>query len=196
MADQIADVIRLFILEASFLGGSKRGQAGVATDTLRWLVHDIDGETILVGISDDSKQVLLEGPQTVPGLKTFTPGINVVDGGGFDGGFFGIDGGALAIKNNDGGSGSGINIKLETNTGEIIIRPSQQTVATFNGNLGLVMADDKRITCAPSNSGGTSNAGLKLPPGTAPNTPEDGEMWTTVAGLFVRINGVTIGPLS
>lgn len=39
-------------------------------------------------------------------------------------------------------------------------------------------------------------AGLNLPPGTAPTSPNNGDEWTTTAGLFVRINGVTIGPLS
>lgn len=39
-------------------------------------------------------------------------------------------------------------------------------------------------------------AGLNLPHGTAPAAPVDGDMWTTTAGLFVRINGSTVGPLS
>ena len=37
-------------------------------------------------------------------------------------------------------------------------------------------------------------AGLRLPASTgAPSSPDpvDGDMWTTTAGLFVRINGVT-----
>lgn len=42
----------------------------------------------------------------------------------------------------------------------------------------------------------TAQASLKLPHGTAPTSPVDGEMWTTSAGLFVRVNGATVGPLS
>jgi hypothetical protein len=42
----------------------------------------------------------------------------------------------------------------------------------------------------------TSSAGLNLPHGTAPSSPVNGDMWTTTAGLYVRINGVTVGPLS
>lgn len=34
-------------------------------------------------------------------------------------------------------------------------------------------------------------AGLQLPHGIAPSSPINGDMWTTTAGLFVRINGVT-----
>ena len=37
----------------------------------------------------------------------------------------------------------------------------------------------------------TARASLRIPHGTAPTSPTDGDMWTTTAGLFVRINGVT-----
>lgn len=40
----------------------------------------------------------------------------------------------------------------------------------------------------------TTRAGLNVPHGTAPTSPADGDIWTTTAGLFARINGVTIGP--
>jgi hypothetical protein len=40
------------------------------------------------------------------------------------------------------------------------------------------------------------NTGFNIPPGTAPTTPNNGDMWTTTAGLFVQINGATIGPLT
>lgn len=42
----------------------------------------------------------------------------------------------------------------------------------------------------------TTRASINLPHGTAPTSPVDGDIWTTSAGLFVRINGATIGPLS
>lgn len=42
----------------------------------------------------------------------------------------------------------------------------------------------------------SAGAGLRLPHGAAPSAPSDGDMWTTSSGLFVRINGVTVGPLS
>lgn len=47
------------------------------------------------------------------------------------------------------------------------------------------------ITTAASVAG---TAGLRLPHGVAPTAPVDGDVWTTTAGMFVRINGVTIGP--
>ncbi len=49
----------------------------------------------------------------------------------------------------------------------------------------------KLVTATPN----TSVAGINLPAGTAPASPINGDMWTTTSGLFVRINGATVGPL-
>jgi len=37
----------------------------------------------------------------------------------------------------------------------------------------------------------TSAASVRLPHGTAPTSPVDGDMWTTSAGAYIRVNGVT-----
>ena len=42
----------------------------------------------------------------------------------------------------------------------------------------------------------TALASLNVPHGAAPTSPVDGDIWTTTAGLYVRINGSTVGPLS
>ena len=42
----------------------------------------------------------------------------------------------------------------------------------------------------------TSIPSIRLPHGTAPSSPTNGDMWTTTAGLYVQINGSTVGPLS
>lgn len=52
---------------------------------------------------------------------------------------------------------------------------------------GGVFASNLLITAA-SVSG---TAGLRLPHGSAPSAPVDGDVWTTSAGMFIRINGVT-----
>jgi hypothetical protein len=41
----------------------------------------------------------------------------------------------------------------------------------------------------------TTSAGLNLPHGVAPTTPVNGDLWTTTAGLWARINGTTMGPI-
>jgi len=45
------------------------------------------------------------------------------------------------------------------------------------------------LTTETSSAG--AGAGLRLPHGVAPTTPTNGDIWTTTAGLFVQINGVT-----
>ena len=41
----------------------------------------------------------------------------------------------------------------------------------------------------------TSAASIRMPHGTAPTSPVDGDWWTTTSGAYVRINGATVGPL-
>ena len=49
------------------------------------------------------------------------------------------------------------------------------------------------LVSTPASS--TSSAGLRVAHGAAPTTPTNGDIWTTTAGIYVRINGVTVGPL-
>lgn len=42
----------------------------------------------------------------------------------------------------------------------------------------------------------TFRSGFAILPGVAPSSPVDGDIWTTTGGIFVRINGATIGPLT
>jgi len=48
-----------------------------------------------------------------------------------------------------------------------------------------------KLTTVASAAG---NAGISLPHGSAPTSPSNGDMWTTTAGVYARINGVTVGP--
>lgn len=59
---------------------------------------------------------------------------------------------------------------------------------------GLGIIDFGDIVLTPATT--TARASMRLPHGTAPSAPVNGDMWTTTAGLFVRINNVTVGPLS
>lgn len=47
------------------------------------------------------------------------------------------------------------------------------------------------LTTAASASG---SAGIRLPHGTAPSAPTNGDVWTTTLGLYAYINGSTVGP--
>lgn len=52
---------------------------------------------------------------------------------------------------------------------------------------GTRFLDNRIVTAIPSLGG----AGLNLPHGIAPSSPEDGDIWTTSTGLYIRINGTT-----
>jgi len=54
----------------------------------------------------------------------------------------------------------------------------------------------KGTGCLVTQASSTVQAGMRIPHGGTPGTPRDGEIWTTTAGLFVQINGATVGPLS
>lgn len=45
-------------------------------------------------------------------------------------------------------------------------------------------------------NGEATLAPINIPHGTTPSVLNDGDMWTTTAGLYVRINGSTVGPLA
>jgi hypothetical protein len=68
--------------------------------------------------------------------------------------------------------------------------------SNFRGNR-LVREENGVLTVGTSvASAALGGAPLNIPHGTAPTSPNNGDIWTTTAGLFVRINGTTVGPLS
>ena len=68
------------------------------------------------------------------------------------------------------------------------------TIGSSTPNTGTftTLSATGKVTTAASVVGG---AGIVLPHGTAPTSPVNGDIWTTTAGLFVRVNGTTVGPL-
>lgn len=69
-----------------------------------------------------------------------------------------------------------------------LISPAISGTATYSAMTG----SGKLTTAATS----AANAGLNIPPGTAPTSPANGDIWSTTSGVYVRVNGVTQGPLS
>jgi hypothetical protein len=76
-----------------------------------------------------------------------------------------------------------------------------QTTASAEHKLPLVMSDGghlqqlqpgENIILNPSSAGG---AALNMPEGGIPQNPVDGDIWTTSSGMFVQIDGATVGPL-
>ena len=62
------------------------------------------------------------------------------------------------------------------------LRIDSAGISTFAGSIVAVAS----TTSVPS---------IRMPHGTAPTAPTNGDVWTTTAGIYVRINGTTVGPL-
>ena len=68
----------------------------------------------------------------------------------------------------------------------LYIYSADQSKAVIVGNTGITISGILTTTASASGS-----SGLNLPHGAAPSAPINGDMWSTTAGLFIRINGVT-----
>lgn len=83
-------------------------------------------------------------------------------------------------------------VELSGLTGIVRLSTNGATRVTVNDTETVI--DDLRIntngllTTAASI---TANAGLRIPHGTAPTSPVDGDFWSTTTGFFARINGAT-----
>lgn len=62
------------------------------------------------------------------------------------------------------------------------------------GALGTGNVTTTVVIITPAST--TADASLRIPHGAAPTSPVNGDIWTTTAGLFVRVNGATVGPLT
>lgn len=95
----------------------------------------------------------------------------------------------LALAKGDVGLGNVDN----TSDANKPVSTAGQTALDLKANLAGGNTFTGKQTTAASASGG---AGLTLPHGAAPTSPVDGDVWTTSAGgLYVCVNGATIGPL-
>lgn len=99
---------------------------------------------------------------------------------------------------------SGTSAILVSLIGSVIISANNTTAltldssqnATFAGVAAFAGAAVSASTGANHPAGTAALSPLRIPHGVAPTAPVNGDVWTTVAGLFVRINGATIGPLT
>lgn len=66
----------------------------------------------------------------------------------------------------------------------------RKPLVSASGQIKALPAGDKIVV----NASATGGASIQLPPGAAPSAPADGDIWTTTAGLYARINGATVGP--
>lgn len=79
-----------------------------------------------------------------------------------------------------------------TDAGALTVRNGLTVSANGAGITGATSVSGAKTTLAAT---ATGYASLNLPHGTAPTSPVNGDVWTTSSGLFVRVNGATVGPL-
>lgn len=69
--------------------------------------------------------------------------------------------------------------------------PDESTVIV--GTTPFQTVINKVIRTVPSTTAGSP---LRVPHGSAPTSPVNGDIWTTTAGLYVRVNNSTVGPMA
>lgn len=68
--------------------------------------------------------------------------------------------------------------------------PVAGTNVVITNSYALNIESGKLKTAAAT----SSTAGFNIPHGTAPDSPVNGDIWTTTEGFYARINGSTVGP--
>lgn len=114
---------------------------------------------------------------------TFVGGIQVGNNGTLSVRFGGTSASFPALRR----TGTALNVRLADDTGDGNLTA---------GFVGFGGAGTSGTTVLNLPAGTTAISSLRVPHGAAPTTPVNGDIWTTTAGLFVRINGVTVGPLT
>lgn len=66
----------------------------------------------------------------------------------------------------------------------------------YPGYIAVNKAGDSMQGLLVTKAASSGGAGFRLPEGISPTSPGNGALWTTTAGLFVQIEGTTIGPLT
>ena len=75
---------------------------------------------------------------------------------------------------------------INFDNGDVMLTHSANTLAFTGASSGYTF--DALVLTVATAAGG---AGLRLPHGTAPTSPTNGDVWTTTGGMYARINGVT-----
>jgi hypothetical protein len=93
----------------------------------------------------------------------------------------------FSILRSDGSNSGSAHVDIVPFTNELDITASGPLVLTGSS----IPVHGKLLTTAST----TGTAGVNIPAGTAPTSPVNGDVWTTSAGIYVQINGSTVGPL-
>lgn len=154
--------------------GIGNGTAGNATGTLQ------------LGAGSSSAPAVAYGAETNTGMF-FASGTIIFDITGFERARV-TNGNQVGVRSNGVFAWDTDGTFASYDTG--LVRVSAGIVAVGNGSIGDT-SGFLRL-----GAGTTAAASLNIPHGSAPTSPVNGDIWTTTSGLFVRINGSTVGPLT
>lgn len=158
--------------------------------------------TINIGtgaVATGTKAINIGTGTVAPGVCTITVGTAGVAGNiTFNGnGTFNVANNNVQIHSNTATStvsiGVGATVAAATKT--INIGTEGLASSTTNINLGTVAGGAATVTTNAlllTRASATTGSGLRIPHGTAPTTPTNGDVWTDTAGFYARINGATV----
>jgi len=170
------------------------------------------GTNVLLGTTTDSGALLQIGTDTTTSAGGMVFGTDTLffrsgEGLRLQGSTLGTVG--FRLLNN---SGSACRVQMDTTytltlnseSGAVVLKSANVTALTLDtsqgglavGKWGFAGAAVSTSTGVNLPAGTTALSSLRMAHGAAPTSPVDGDMWTTTAGLYVRINGATVGPLS
>lgn len=91
-----------------------------------------------------------------------------------------------------GTAGYSIGVNLDgANTDNFNIYKSATRIVAYDAGTWTFSSRVTMSLLLNTQASATGGAGFRLPHGAAPTSPVDGDVWSTSAGLFIRINGVT-----
>jgi hypothetical protein len=102
--------------------------------------------------------------------------------------------GAWTLSSGGGGSVAGSDKQIQYNNAGAFGAEAGFEYDQASNTLTVVNATYTGLALTAASA--TGGAGLRLPHGAAPTTPTNGDLWTTTAGIYARINGATVGPLA
>lgn len=133
------------------------------------------------------------------GTLTITPTTSTIDGASTlvltagQGAFVVSDGtNWYTMKSSGGASVAGLNTQVQYNNSGSF---GAEAAFTYDAATDLLSVPNVTTTGLVSTAASaTGGAGFRMPHGAAPTSPTNGDVWTTTAGLYARINGATVGP--
>jgi len=95
------------------------------------------------------------------------------------------------LRLTDTSSSDRVRLSMSGTSNIVQLTPFPNATLTFEvgGGFAVMEVDCKLVANQASDS---TESGFKIVPGTAPTTPENGDIWVTTTAMFVHINGTTV----